>query len=65
MKNQTKHRKLVLKKQSIAELSEKKMSVIRGGFEGCWENLWTGYHCDIVWSGGGERPDQDTAACYV
>ena len=43
-------RKLELEKKTIANLTNEEMSDIRGGMAACWENLWTFYHCDVVYT---------------
>jgi len=42
-------KKLELKKNTIANLTTQEMSVIKAG-KACWENLWTLYHCDVVYT---------------
>jgi len=45
-------RKLELNKNTIANLTGKEMKEIKGGRKDpCWENLWTLYHCDVVYTG--------------
>jgi len=42
-------KKLELKKKTIANLTTEEMRVVKAG-KGCWENLWTLYHCDVVYT---------------
>jgi natural product precursor len=45
-------RKLELNKNTIANLTGKEMKEIKGGRKDpCWENLWTLYYCDVVYTG--------------
>ena len=48
-------KKLNLNKQTIANLKRQELSDIRAGNDrqqrACWENLWTLYHCDVVYTG--------------
>jgi hypothetical protein len=44
-------KKLDLKKSTIANLTQKEMNEINGGVNtACWENLWTLYHCQVVYT---------------
>lgn len=41
--------KIQLNKQTISDLKEQEMGVVRAGAEQkCWENLWTNYECQVV-----------------
>jgi len=54
-------KKLVLNKQTVADLTKKEQSHIRGGaYRPCWENLYTWYHCDVVCTG---KPDETENDC--
>jgi hypothetical protein len=45
-------KKLRLNKQTVSNLSRSDLSDIKaGGQPGCWENLWTWYYCDVVYTG--------------
>ncbi|MCP4216652.1 MAG: hypothetical protein GY765_18515 [bacterium] len=49
MKNNN-EKKLVLNKETVAHLRNKDMGNVlagKGDQKGCWENLWTMYHCDV------------------
>lgn len=51
MKENQSNKKLVLKKETVAHLDNDKMAKIRGGeHTGCWENLWTLYHCGVIYT---------------
>lgn len=44
--------KLELNKQTISDLTTKELSDIKaGGQDPCWENIWTLYHCDVMYTG--------------
>lgn len=43
-------KKLELKKRTIANLTNEEMKEVKGGLKACWENLWTLYHCDVVYT---------------
>jgi natural product precursor len=43
-------KKLELKKRTVANLTKQEMSEIKGGYRACWENLWTLYNCDVVYT---------------
>lgn len=45
-------KKLKLNKRTVSNLSRNDLSDIKaGGQKGCWENLWTVYECDVVYTG--------------
>jgi len=45
-------KKLNLNKRTVANLSRNDLSDIKaGGQKGCWENIWTLYNCDVVYTG--------------
>lgn len=44
------NKKLKLNKQTVSDLSRKELSQIRAGEKACWENLWTMYNCDVVYT---------------
>lgn len=47
-----------LKKQTISNLIPGELKKIRGGVcNPCWENLWTLYHCDVIYTGESEQPE--------
>lgn len=55
-------KKLELKKQTIATLTEKEQANVKAGtddgiqdYRPCWVNLWTLYHCRIYYTG--PRPE--------
>lgn len=44
-------KKLKLEKKTIADLTKGEMNEIKGGVNSpCWENLWTIYECDVLWT---------------
>lgn len=44
--------KLELNKQTISNLTSQELSDIKAGQQvPCWENLWTLYHCDVMYTG--------------
>ena len=45
--------KLTLNKQTIADLTGAEMGEAKGGdyYTPCWENLWSYYNCDGLWTG--------------
>ncbi len=46
--------KFDLNKKTICNLSRADLNEIAAGLnknDGCWENLWTVYHCDVVYTG--------------
>jgi hypothetical protein len=57
----TMKKKLVLNKQTVADLTKKEQSQIKAGaYKPCWENLYTWYHCDVVCTG---KPDETENNC--
>jgi hypothetical protein len=44
-------KKLELKKKTISNLTKQEMSEIKAGYKKCWENLWSLYYCDHIWTG--------------
>jgi len=49
-------KKLELKKETVTDLStlsHKEMKDVKGAadYKACWENLWTMYYCDVMWTG--------------
>lgn len=57
-------KKLELNKQTIANLTkEELLHIIAGKHDACWENLWTLYHCDVMYTGPPDtEPLQQEAA---
>lgn len=50
-------KKLKLNKRTVSNLSRTDLSDIKAGVQrGCWENLWTLYHCDVIYTGD-PQPD--------
>jgi hypothetical protein len=47
---------LKLNKQSISDLNNAEMKDVKAGGIACWENLWTVYHCDVVYTREPEIP---------
>jgi len=47
-------KKLVLNKQTVSTLAAKELSKVKAGVA-CWENLWTLYHCDVIYTRGPEE----------
>jgi hypothetical protein len=44
-------KKLKLNKQTVSDLSRDELSNIKAGAQkGCWENIWTLYSCDVVYT---------------
>jgi hypothetical protein len=44
-------KKLELNKQTVSNLTDHQLNEIKAGQQpACWENLWTLYYCDIVWT---------------
>jgi len=55
------NKKLVLKKETIANLTKKEQNQIKAGVcKPCWENLYTWYHCEVVCTG---KPDETEKYC--
>jgi hypothetical protein len=51
MKERKDERKLTLSRQTVTNLSKEALKDIRaGGDIACWENLWTLYHCDVIYT---------------
>lgn len=45
-------KKLELNKQTVSNLSKDQLNSIKAGkCDPCWENLWTLYHCDVIYTG--------------
>lgn len=44
-------KKLKLNKRTVSNLSRAELSSIKAGYRGCWENLWTMYYCDVIYTG--------------
>lgn len=44
-------KKLKLNKRTVSNLSRKELSDIKGGYRGCWENIFTMYYCDVIYTG--------------
>ncbi len=64
MKNSKDLKKLVLNKETISNLeilSSEFQQGIKAGYKACWENLWTAYYCDKIWTGK-DRETQNVAA---
>lgn len=58
------NKKLTLNKSTVATLTgDEQKKVLAGAadteYPKCWENLWTLYHCDMVWTGDKE-PEKET-----
>lgn len=52
MKKKSTDKNLALNKQTISHLTDRELHEIKGGSqEPCWENLWTLYNCDVVYTG--------------
>ncbi len=44
--------KITLNKQTITNLTNGEMKVVNAGeHDACWENIYTLYHCDVMWTG--------------
>jgi hypothetical protein len=51
-------KKLELNKQTIDNLTNEELADIKAGaHKPCWENLWTLYHCDVMYTGDPETGD--------
>jgi hypothetical protein len=51
---QTLKKSLVINKVTVSDLSRVELSDIKAGAamqQPCWENLWTIYHCDVMYTG--------------
>jgi hypothetical protein len=57
-------KKLELNKQTIVNLTNEELEDIKAGkHDPCWENLWTLYHCDVMYTGPPDtEPLQQEAA---
>ena len=45
-------KKLRLNKQTVSNLSRNDLNNVKaGGQQACWENLWTMYYCNVVYTG--------------
>lgn len=48
-------KKLELNKKTIAGVNWQELKKIKAGgeaaFKACWENLWTLYYCDLIYTG--------------
>ncbi len=45
-------KKLELNKHTISNLNHDEMNGVKAGkCDPCWENLWTIYHCDVIYTG--------------
>ena len=57
------NKKLVLNRTTVATLTGDEQKKILAGadteYSKCWENLWTWYHCDMVYTGDVE-PEVET-----
>lgn len=63
MKNSKDLKKLILNKETISNLevlSKELQQDIKAGYKACWENLWTAYYCDKIWTG--KDPEEQAAA---
>lgn len=47
---ESKTKKLNLGKQTISNLTTKELKETKAGLKPCWENLWTLYHCDVIYT---------------
>lgn len=59
--------KLILNKTTVSTLTdEKQKSILAGAAEipPCWENLWSLYHCDVIYTGD-KDPREETQAQAV
>jgi len=63
MKEEKSIKKLALKKATVSNLdvlTREAQHNIKAAYKGCWENLWTLYYCDLIWTGD-QKPE--TADC--
>ncbi|MDQ1350074.1 MAG: hypothetical protein QG657_375 [Acidobacteriota bacterium] len=52
-------KKLKLNKRTVSNLSRADLSGIKAGVQrGCWENLWTMYYCDVIYTGPAQTDGQ-------
>lgn len=50
-KTENKVKKLELNKQTVSNLTDAQLHEIKAGQQpACWENLWTIYYCDYIWT---------------
>lgn len=54
-------KKLVLNKNTIATLTKDEQKDIKAGYKACWENLWTWYWCEYLWTGN--KPEETDGVC--
>jgi hypothetical protein len=64
MKRKRPGKKLTLNKETVAHLEtlgRKEQKEVKGAdaaaYEPCWENLWTLYHCKVMYTGDPEDPE--------
>lgn len=51
-------KKMELNKQTVSNLTDNQLNDIKAGkLAPCWENLWTIYHCDVVYTGSSPAED--------
>lgn len=46
-------KKLEMNKETISNLTKSELSKVSAGRDGqdaCWENIWTLYHCEVVFT---------------
>jgi len=58
------NKKLTLNKSTVAHLTGEEQQHILAGAEdipACWENLWTIYHCNVIYTGDVDPRDQTQA----
>lgn len=44
------NKKLKLNKKTVSDLTRNELAQIRAGEAACWENLWTLYYCQVVYT---------------
>jgi hypothetical protein len=51
-KNDETQTKLEFNKKTISNLTKNELGEVKAGIdqEQCWENLWTLYHCDVIYT---------------
>lgn len=61
MKELYETKRLTLNKKTISNLdilSRAAQNLFNGGYKKCWENLWTKYYCDKIWSGDSPKTQE-------
>lgn len=51
------------KRLKLNEITIADMKNIKAGHAACWENLWTAYYCDVVYTGVRDPLPEVTNGC--